>query len=132
MMSQSVIKDLSDQQAKKARKAAAKPYVATCDGDREVTGMPNFGSYRPDQWEMVDTLFVDSSGYGAENEPALTLNRFLAAVKKGSGYAIVEEGQFQCVIGVFKKLDNKADQKNWDNASKGITLGEFEKQQGRG
>lgn len=58
-------------------------------------------------------LFVDSSGWGSPGEPALSFEHLVADVKRvlatlsGTGWAlglgIVEEGQFQCYLGVFVK-----------------------------
>lgn len=50
----------------------------------------------------------DSSGFGAPGEPALTQAEFFAAVRHigpRRGYAIVEAGQFQIVIGVFEPIE---------------------------
>lgn len=79
------------------------PLIAKTDGEK-VYGMPNFGDYRNKNWELVNDYFVDSSGFGAENETALTAERFFSKVKAGYGYAIIEEGQFQIVVGEFKKV----------------------------
>ena len=58
----------------------------------------------------VDTLFVDSSGFGDEHEPALTVNAFQAEVNKlvkkyrGRLYAgLTGIGQFQVYITFFRK-----------------------------
>lgn len=48
---------------------------------------------------------VDSSGWGSPGEPALTQDEWIEAVRAagpGYAYAIVETGQFQCVVGIFK------------------------------
>jgi hypothetical protein len=72
--------------------------------------IPNFGEYRPDGWKLWDTYFVDSSGFGGEDEPAMTYSQFINVVKAntkavgpGLGYAFIEVGQFQVVIGEFVK-----------------------------
>ena len=55
-----------------------------------------------------DFLFVDSSGFGAEGEPALTQERFRAMLaawlKRGEAIAIGvwEVGQFQVYIAVYR------------------------------
>jgi hypothetical protein len=49
---------------------------------------------------------VDASGFGAPGEIALTFDEFLDAVRKigpYKSYAIIEQGQFQVVIGVFER-----------------------------
>lgn len=56
-------------------------------------------------WRTVgDSYMVDASGFGADNEPALTIAKFTARLeslkKSGDNYglAIIEAGQFQVVI----------------------------------
>lgn len=100
-------------------------------GDEQVAKMlrhmPFIGDWRPADLELVPHadlnesrdvgpdrlasmgcddpyLFVDSSGWGAQNEPALTFGEFVQVVKANPDYryAIVEAGQFQVVIGVFR------------------------------
>lgn len=93
--------------------------------------LPHLGDFVPAGWERVDLrqwfggqhprgvyygdygddpgfgdFFVDSSGCGLAWEPALTLSEFAEMVRPGFGYAIVEMGQFQVKIGVFKKAKN--------------------------
>jgi hypothetical protein len=53
-----------------------------------------------------DYVQVDNSGFGAPGEPALTFGEFCDWVHDrgpGYGYAIVEAGQFQIVVGIFKE-----------------------------
>ena len=60
-------------------------------------------------YELIDDLFVDKSGMGADNKPALTTDQFIKQVEKavvlnGTIYStITNEGQFQLYIGLFKK-----------------------------
>jgi len=56
-----------------------------------------------EQFEEVDRFFVDSSGWGQEDEPALTLGQFLKKIKAGRYYAIIEAGQFQVHVGEYVK-----------------------------
>jgi len=103
MYSIEVIKKMNKDAAKKAK--GKLPYIAKCDGDKDAyCYCPNFGDYRPKGWKLVETLFVDSSGFGSDNEPALTANQFIERTKKGLGYAIVGEGQSQVCVGVFEKI----------------------------
>ena len=46
-------------------------------------------------------FFVDSSGWGREDEGALTLRAFLAMAPVGFGYAVVEAGQFQVCVRAY-------------------------------
>lgn len=60
-------------------------------------------------YQLVKELFADSSGLGAENEPALTRGQFiteLTALLKEYGELtakITGAGQFQVYVGLFKK-----------------------------
>jgi hypothetical protein len=103
MMSLAAIKDLSEQAGKRAKREKKQPYIATkgYNGDARI---PNFGDYRPKGWTMVNEHFVDKSGWGGEHEPALTIEKFLSMMKPGYGYAMIEEGQFQCYVGEFEKI----------------------------
>jgi hypothetical protein len=59
-------------------------------------------------YERVDSLFCDSSGRGASNEPALTTDQLMAKLgdlieEHGEiRVAIESEGQFQIYLGVWK------------------------------
>lgn len=77
------------------------------DFEENVCHIPNLGDYRPEGYKLEKTFFVDSSGFGAPYEPALTFDQFLDEgwLSPEYGYAIVAEGQFQVYIGAFKKLD---------------------------
>lgn len=110
MWSLEVIKSLSEKAAYKSRRLGRVPYVIP---DQEMietfrrNGQVPFcflGDYCPEGWEMIDTLFCDSSGWGSESEPALTFNQMCDRLKPGLGYAVIEQGQFQCYVGVFRKL----------------------------
>jgi hypothetical protein len=60
-------------------------------------------------YELIENLFVDSSGWGAEDEPALTAGQFekklLDIIKEhGPVYAfLTDAGQFQVYLGLFKR-----------------------------
>ena len=89
--------------AVKAAKLKQEPLIAFTDGDEAVLKCPDLGDYVPHGYKLIETLFVDNSGFGMDTEPALTIPQFLAKVKDGLGYAIVEVGQFQVHIGVYRK-----------------------------
>ena len=107
MYSPEVIADMSAESAVKARRSHAMPRVFFDQADRDARpgNIPDFGDYRPKGWEMVEHRLVDSSGMGSENEPALTLRQYKAWLNANpeSGFAIVETGQFQVVVGRFEK-----------------------------
>lgn len=64
-------------------------------------------------YELIEELFVDSSGFGSESEPALTRSGFERELEKllkkhGKLHAcITRAGQFQVYIGLFKKTGKK-------------------------
>lgn len=102
MYSLKMIERMNRETAKKAK--GKKPYIAKCDNDLHTfRNCPNFGDYRPAGYKLVDSLFVDNSGFGGEGESALTASQFLLKIEKGKGYAIIETGQFQIYVGVFEK-----------------------------
>ncbi len=116
MMSLDTIRAMSDDQAKKAARRGSRPYVpfnaAEIDSYPPFP-FPNIGSYRPKGWELIDEWFVDKSGWGAADEPAMTTEQLKAALLAMNnagptyGYAIIEEGEFQLYIGIFKKTERK-------------------------
>jgi hypothetical protein len=108
MLSPATIAELCRRQARIAARHKRVPLIVEAEdqqsGDRlahHLRGIPNIGSHRPPGWTLVGTHFVDKSGLGARNEPALTFVQFLGVVQAGLGYAIIEEGVFQAVIGEF-------------------------------
>jgi hypothetical protein len=115
MMSLEQIVSLSDDQAKLAKKFGYTPYpLKSLDVDTiKRFPFPNIGSYRPAGWELVDYKTCDKTGMGSEYEPTLTVRGLLQWIKdcqqenKDYGMAIIEEGEFQVVIGLFTKEGTK-------------------------
>lgn len=72
---------------------------------KDITGM----EFASDEFEEVDTLFCDSSGFGRDNEPALTEKQAKQAVEKllnkhrtlYSGLTGI--GQFQVYVTLYKR-----------------------------
>jgi len=124
MMSLQQIQSMSDEQAERAAQDNLVPYVlfnaddvhSMPGGSRHTTRsypFPNLGSYVPDGWEEVDRLFVDKmgspNGGGGGDLGTVGLHAALLELvhQPGSmGIAIVEEGQFQLYLGVFKRIDD--------------------------
>lgn len=131
MMSLETIRSMSKQAARRSREAGLEPLLVR-DHDRGVLEehlrhIPNLGDRCPRGWKRVpacsltDSLSglvpfggkeahhyieVDASGWGSPDELALTFGQFCQWVSEAPGelgYAIVEQGQFQVVIGVFKR-----------------------------
>lgn len=104
----STIRSMNARAARKAGDKGIQPLIY--DGNPEtLRKIPNMGNYRATRygWKMVKKYFVDSSGVGAEGEPALTFNQFVKEAVVGRGYGIIEEGQFQVRIGEFVKTKRK-------------------------
>ena len=95
---------MQDESTVKAKKDGLTPYIAKCNKDEDVFKCPNLGYYLPKGFEFTEKYFVDSSGFGSENEPALSVAQFISKIKKGFGYAICESGQFQVYIQEYKRV----------------------------
>lgn len=60
---------------------------------------PFIGDYEPDGYlPTEDAWMVDTSGVGAPDERALTLDQLLDKLEVGNAYALVEVGQFQAYL----------------------------------
>lgn len=94
---------MENEATKKAKKYCLEPLTAKCDGDEGILKCPDLGNYEPEGWEYIQNHFVDNSGFGGTDEPALTIEQFSAKVKKGLGYSICGCGQFQVNISEWKR-----------------------------
>lgn len=132
MMGPGVIKAMSDDAAYKAAQDNEEPLVPW-KGD-QLGSIPFLGDYVPKGWRLLrwDEVpggmphgagysastsedgparwLVDSSGFGADNEPAMTMSGFevylkdlLAKEPRTFGVAVVEAGQFQVVTQLYLK-----------------------------
>lgn len=116
MLSLSQIVEFSEEAGRRARSRKLTPFVpfdkntvnkyfAHPDG----SFFPNLGTYRPVGWDLVDHALVDKTGWGYESEPAWTIRHLhefiLQTIDDGQrfGWAIIEEGEFQLVIGWFER-----------------------------
>ena len=107
MMSLQSIRSTNRESAEVAAEKDLRPYVVERE-DLEDQAFPPFpfpslGDHRPEGWELIESHFVDSSGFGRPGESALTVEAFVKKLKPGMGYAIIEEGQFQLHVGEFKR-----------------------------
>lgn len=110
MWSSSVIADFARQAAIKALADEIEPYNP--GSIEEPTGwgtrfqLPNLGDFRPEGWRLVDSRLVDNTGMD-EHGPAMTRRRFIDWVMETvaddptAGFAVIEVGQFQVVVGYF-------------------------------
>lgn len=122
MMSTSVILALSDEAAARAARLARRPY--TIFNNEEIDRyppipFPDIGSYNPPGWKLLQKengetrfFFVDTTGMDLRG-PAMSIDDLKRALKRTEdeareakeiyGYAIIEKGQFQLCIGIFRK-----------------------------
>jgi len=77
-------------------------------GDKFQFRLPFLGDLVPPGWKYTDRerLFVDATGSGLDNEPALPWRAFFEAVRVGFGYAVVEARQFQAYVREFERDDS--------------------------
>ena len=112
MMSAETIRCQNRQQAVKAANEGVLPLILEEEDLGEPLNevarrIPVIGSLKPKGWEEVESYFVDSSGIGQANEPALTFPHFLHKVRDagpGYGWAITSTGQFQVHITQFRRV----------------------------
>jgi hypothetical protein len=106
------IKAMNADAALAARLEGRKPVAITTEAD--IVGIPNLGDACEDIDKVaprLDTLFVDISGWGSPNEPALTQEQFFARLlalvaEHGTVLAALSEvGQFQGYVAVWKAAD---------------------------
>lgn len=116
MMGARTISKLARHQALRAARAKTTTLIIEAEdleGGRllmYLRHLPNVGTYRPKGWKLVEHCLVDKTGKGAEYEPALTARGLLEWVRErgpGFGYAIIEEGVFQMVVGRFEPIRRK-------------------------
>jgi len=82
-------------------------YRAKQDKDEGVKGCKIVGTKDIYGYKLVETYFVDNSGLGDRNEPAMVFSVFLDNVKTGYYYGIKEVGQFQVYIGEYEKIERQ-------------------------
>lgn len=109
MMSLETMREVSREKAAQAAAENRTPYIVRAgDVDDWLAGhgwplpFPEIGDYVPDGWQHVRTLFCDHSGFGRDDEPALSIEQMLRELKTDRGYAITEVGQFQLRLGEYK------------------------------
>lgn len=115
MLDYSQIRDASEKAGRKAKRAGTKPLSI-----RQYTGenfkqfckkIPFLGDYTPQGWDTIDAIqdiFVDSSGLGGDNEPAISLAQFKRKLDNfklsgdNYGFGVSEAGEFQVYIRVYR------------------------------
>jgi hypothetical protein len=126
-MSYAQIIELNDEATKRACQERLEPYALDEIGLKMLrerfTGFPfpMLGDHVAEGWERVDVLeegfdaratagdpyrgfFVDKSGFGGDDEPAMSVAELLDALKPGYGYGLCNEGQFQITVAVYRRV----------------------------
>jgi hypothetical protein len=112
MMSLEAIKRMSSEAATVAAATNERPFTywnAAEVDELEGFPFPFLGDFEPPGWREVDRHFVDSSGFGADDEPALSARQFRQVILDriaevpGTGWAVVEAGQFQVYVAEFQR-----------------------------
>lgn len=104
-MSIEYIRKINEQKAREAKEQDIVPVTIHDKHDIEsIKSLPFIGDYRPKAFKLCRVLFVDNSGLGADDEPALTFNQFVNEIVEGRCYAIIEAGQFQVRIAEFEQI----------------------------
>lgn len=123
MMSLSTIRHMSEEAGREAAQRNMQPYVPYNEEDvQRMPGgelwngkrgfpFPHLGDHQPAGWtDTGESYFVDSSGLGRDDEPALTWEQFnrrlIAEVVQSPrrlGLGITEVGQFQLYVSIFER-----------------------------
>jgi len=112
MLGTDTIRSMQQEAAEQAAREKRVPFVYWPNDDLGPPfPFPNLGDYVPDGWERIDEFMVDSSGFGSSSEPADTPEQLRTRIEREIaahpgetvGWAIIEVGQFQVVVGEFTK-----------------------------
>lgn len=112
MLSPEYIHDESEKAAAEAAKFNHVPFIIW-PGDIENWSagknlpipFPTLGDYVAPGYEPEgDARMVDTSGFGADDEPALTLDQMFSWLETGKAYAFITHGQFQSVIQCYRRI----------------------------
>lgn len=129
MMSLRTMLSMREQAARRSQRNRVKPAYWMRSRGALNKAIPFIGDYRPEDFELVDRttlvvpegvptwlvhdaicaapyIEVDTSGWGTKGEPVLTIEEFLrvAEANPDIGWALVEVGQFQGVVGAFRLI----------------------------
>lgn len=115
MFSLEVIRAMNKEAGDHARIEGTQPYLLTTA--QQLKGMPpfrfpNIGDMKIKN-ELITTLFCDKSGFGSSDEPALTTRQLIQTLTdllETRGpllIAIVEDGQFQLYLNIWKPNEEK-------------------------
>jgi len=113
MMDLRTIKALNKKYTLAARRKREYPVIpsppmrrALAEGNLTTIKIPMLGEYVPRGWKLLKTHFVDMSGWGAEDEPAMSQPAFaklMATAPENHGFGAIEHGQFQIYVGEYER-----------------------------
>ena len=110
MMSLEAIRSMSQDAARNAAKRNQVPFTVEAEDIADLKQshrmpFPFLGDYVPKGWERTarEPMFVDSSGFGQDDEPAMSVNQFLDSLIPGMGYAVIQTGQFQVYVAEYQR-----------------------------
>lgn len=113
MMGIETIREINRKATSAARRVKRQPWVPDADdrvklaSGRLVARFPFLADYVPPGWELKGTTrFVDTSGLGRDDAPALSQRQLALAIandEPGLGYALIEHGQFQGYVASYKR-----------------------------
>jgi hypothetical protein len=115
MWSLDVLEKLARDAGREARRSRKQPRKLTEEEiDSESFTIPFLGTHVPKGWEQTEqSWFCDSSGFGRDDEPALSLPRFKEELKvyfrenPDHGIAITQQGQFQVYVHAYRRIKPK-------------------------
>jgi hypothetical protein len=104
MMDLATIRAVNARAMREASRAHVEP--ATFTGNRENFRCPYVGDRTPRGWRKTkrEPLFVDISGFGTDDEAAMSYRQFLDALEVGKAYGLIECGQFQGYVQEFERI----------------------------
>ena len=77
------------------------------EGKKLPIPFPNIGDHIPKNFEPDgEPLFIDTSGFGANDELALSMSQMFDALEVGKAYAFIECGQFQAYLQPFTRKES--------------------------
>jgi hypothetical protein len=122
MMDLQTIREITDNATMLARHHKLAPYTHV---EGQKVAIPMLGRYVHEDWERVaisdfdlgvdrfvnedddgGTLFIDMSGFGSPDDPAMQMDAFVELVEQNPdlGFGTIEYGQFQGFIGVYRYI----------------------------
>jgi hypothetical protein len=116
MMDMATVRYYARKAGSAARREGLEPYQPTGLADIDFANpgfrIPNLGTYVPTGWRRTeDVWFVDKTGWGREDEPALTVPRFVEKIREyfsthsTAGFGVIYEGEFQVYVAAFERTD---------------------------